>query len=115
MGWGLCLHLAGNARSSHGAWDRDQTRHGPGAPVFTSNPRIPGWAPPNLCDLLQQIATNHGGDDVSRRVAQAACGSDTSGADHSVDDEDDSDSVVSLRCGFVDSMAAGRVAQRAIG
>ena len=81
--------------------------------MFTGNPRIPGWAPPNLCDLLQQIATNHGGDDVSRRVAQAACGSDTSGSDH--DDEDDSDSEVSLRCEFVDNMAAGRVAQRAIG
>ena len=45
-------------------------------------------------------------DDVSRRVAQAACDSDTSGSDHAVDDEDGSDSEVSMRCEFVDSMAA---------
>ena len=45
-------------------------------------------------------------DDVSRRVAQAACDSDTSGSDHAVDDGDDSDSEVSMRCEFVDSMAA---------
>ena len=45
-------------------------------------------------------------DDVSRRVAQAACDSDTSGSDHAVDDEDDSDSEVSMRCEFVDCMAA---------
>ena len=42
-------------------------------------------------------------DDVSRRVAQAACDSDTSGSDHAVDDsdEDGSDSEVSMRCEFV--------------
>ena len=45
-------------------------------------------------------------EDVSRRVAQAACDSDTSGSDHAVDDGDDSDSEVSMRCEFVDSMAA---------
>ena len=45
-------------------------------------------------------------DDVPRRVAQAACDSDTSGSDHAVDDEDDSDSEVSMRCEFVDSMAS---------
>ena len=43
-------------------------------------------------------------DDVSQRVAQAACDSDTSGSDHAVDDEDGSDSEVSMRCEFVDSM-----------
>jgi hypothetical protein len=43
---------------------------------------------------------------VSRRVAQAACDSDTSGSDHAVDEEDGSDSEVSMRCEFVDSMAA---------
>ena len=59
---------------------------------------------PNLYDLLQQIESSD--DDVSRRVAQAACDSDTSGSDHAVDDEDDSDSEVSMRCEFVDSMAA---------
>ena len=36
----------------------------------------------------------------------AACDSDTSGSDHAVDDEDGSDSEVSMRCEFVDSMAA---------
>jgi hypothetical protein len=47
-------------------------------------------------------------DDVSRRVAhwQAAYDSDTSGSDLAVDDEDDSDSEVSMLCEFVDSMAA---------
>ena len=45
-------------------------------------------------------------DDVSRRVAQAACDSDKSGSDHAVDDEDGSNSEVSMRCKFVDSMAA---------
>ena len=45
-------------------------------------------------------------DDVSRRVAQAACDSDTSGSDLAVDDEDDSDSEVSMRCEFVDGMTA---------
>ena len=56
---------------------------------------------PNLYDLLQQIESSD--DDVSRRVAQAACDSDTSGSDHAVDDEDDSDSEVSMLCEFVDS------------
>ena len=37
---------------------------------------------------------------------QAACDPDTSGSDHAVDDEDDFDSEVSMRCEFVDSMAA---------
>ena len=38
---------------------------------------------------------------------QAACDSDTSGSDHAIDDEDDFDSEVSMRCEFVlDSMAA---------
>jgi hypothetical protein len=59
---------------------------------------------PNLYDLLQQIESSD--DDVSRRVAQAACDSDTSGSDHAVHDEDDSDSEVSMRCEFVDGMAA---------
>jgi hypothetical protein len=58
----------------------------------------------NLYDLLQQIESSD--DDVSRRVAQAACESDTSGSDHAVDDEDVSDSEESMRCEFVDSMAA---------
>jgi len=58
----------------------------------------------NLYDLLQQIESSD--DDVSRRVAQAACDSDTSGSDHAVDDEDGSDSEVSMRCKLVDSMAA---------
>jgi hypothetical protein len=59
---------------------------------------------PDLYDLLQQIESSD--DDVSRRVAQAACDSDTSGSDHAVDEEDDSDSEVSMRCEFVDGMAA---------
>ena len=63
-----------------------------------------GMTRPNLFDLLQQIESSD--DDVSRRVAQAACDSDTSGSDHAVDDEDGSDSEVSMRCKFVDSMAA---------
>ena len=56
--------------------------------------------------MLRQIESSD--DDVSRRVAQAACDSDTSGSDHAVDDsdEDGSDSEVSMRCEFVDSMAA---------
>ena len=58
----------------------------------------------NLYDLLRQIESSD--DDVSQRVAQAACDSDTSGSDHAVDDEDGSDSEVSMRCKFVDSMAA---------
>ncbi len=45
-------------------------------------------------------------DDVSRRVAQAACDSDTSGSDHAVDDKDGSDSEDTMRREFVDSMAA---------
>ncbi len=52
-------------------------------------------------------------DDVSRRVAEAAAAAlairtrvHTSGSDHAVDDEDGSDSEVSMRCEFVDSMAA---------
>ena len=62
-------------------------------------------ARPNLYDLLRQIESSD--DDVSQRVAQAACDSDTSGSDHAVDDEDDFDSEVSMRCEFVlDSMAA---------
>ncbi len=58
-------------------------------------------ARPNLYDLLRQIESSD--DDVSQRVAQAAC---DSGSDHAVDDEDGSDSEVSMRCEFVDSMAA---------
>ncbi len=45
-------------------------------------------------------------DDVSRRVAQAACDSDTSGSDHAVDDKDGSDSEDTMRREFVGSMAA---------
>jgi hypothetical protein len=59
---------------------------------------------PNLYELLQKIESSD--DVVSRRVAQAACDSDTSGSDHAVDDEDDSDSEVSMRCEVVDGMAA---------
>ena len=61
---------------------------------------------PNLCDLLQQIRVESSDDDVSQRVAQAACDSDTSGSDHAVDDEDGSESEMSMRCEFVDGMAA---------
>ena len=42
----------------------------------------------------------------SARVAQAACDLETSGSDHAVDDEDGSDTEGSVRCDFLESMAA---------
>ena len=59
---------------------------------------------PSIFDLLQQIESSD--DDMSRRVVQAACDSDTTGSDHAVDDEDGSDTEESVRCNFLDSMAA---------
>ena len=79
----------------------DPTSHGPRS---SDGVVRPPKVRPNLFVLLQQIESSD--DDVSRRVAQAACDSDTSGSDHAVDDEDRSDSEVSMRCKFVDSMAA---------
>ena len=78
----------------------------PTSPVSSDGRVRAPKARPNLYDLLRQIENSD--DDVSRRVAQAACDSDTSGSDHAADDEDgsDSDSEVSMRCEFVDSMAA---------
>ena len=78
--------------------------NGPTSPVSSDGRVRPPKARPNLYDLLRQIESSD--DDVSQRVAQAACDSDTSGSDHAVDDEDGSDSEVSMRCKFVDSMAA---------
>ena len=103
------MHLAGNARATVRG-----TKHATGQArrcLLAIRGSRGGHVP--ISATCCSRASNHGGDDVSRRVAQAACGSDTSGSDH--DDEDDSDSEVSLRCEFVDNMAAGRVAQRAIG
>jgi hypothetical protein len=59
---------------------------------------------PSIFDLLQQIESSD--DDMSRRVVQAACDSDTTGSDHAVDDADGSDTEESVRCNFLDSMAA---------
>ena len=77
---------------------------GPTSPLSSDDMVRPPKVRPNLYDLLQQIESSD--DDVSRRVVQAACDSDTSGSDHAVDDEDGSDSEVSMRCEFVDSMVA---------
>jgi hypothetical protein len=91
-------------RSAHMAIDDMSDGDGPMSPVSSDGRVRPTKARPNLYDLLRQIENSD--DDVSRRVAQAACDSDTSGTDHAVDDEDGSDSEVSMRCEFVDSMAA---------
>ena len=76
---------------------------GPTSPLSSDGMVRPPKVRPNLYDLLQQIESRD--DDVSRRVAQAACDSDTSGSDHAAND-DDSDSEASMCCEFVDSMAA---------
>ena len=91
-------------RSAHMAIDDMSDGDGPMSPVSSDGRVRPTKARPNLYDLLRQIESSD--DDVSQRVAQAACDSDTSGSDHAVDDEDGSDSEVSMRCEFVDSMAA---------
>jgi hypothetical protein len=91
-------------RSAHMAIDDMSDGDGPMSPVRSDGRVRPTKARPNLYDLLRQIESSD--DDVSQRVAQAACDSDTSGSDHAVDDEDGSDSEVSMRCEFVDSMAA---------
>ena len=91
-------------RSTHMAIDDMSDGDGPMSPVSSDGRVRPTKARPNLYDLLRQIDSSD--DDVSQRVAQAACDSDTSGSDHAVDDEDGSDSEVSMRCEFVDSMAA---------
>jgi hypothetical protein len=98
-------------RSAHMAIDDMSDGDGPMSPVSSDGrvrPTSPTKARPSLYDLLRQIESSD--DDVSQRVAQAACDSDTSGSDHAVDDEDGSDSEedleVSMRCEFVDSMAA---------
>ena len=85
---------------------------GPTIPLSSDDMVRPPKVRPDLYDLLQQIESSD--DDVSRRVAQAACDSDTSGSDHAVDDEDDSDSEVSMRCEFVDSMAAESTESRSV-
>ena len=90
-------------RSAHMAIDDMSDGDGPMSPVSSDGRVRPPKARPNLYDLLRQIESSD--DDVSQRVAQAACDSDTSGSDHAVDDEDGSDSEVSMRCEFVDSMA----------
>ncbi len=89
-------------RSAHMAIDDMSDGDGPTSPV--SSRVRPPKARPNHYDLLRQIESSD--DDVSQRVAQAACDSDTSGSDHAVDDDDGSDSEVSMRCEFVDSTAA---------
>jgi hypothetical protein len=43
---------------------------------------------------------------MSRSVAQAACNSDTYASDHAAGDEDGSDTEESVRCDFLDSLAA---------
>ena len=91
-------------RSADMAIDDMSDGDGPTSPRSNDGMVRPPKVRPNLFDLLQQIESSD--DDVSRRVAQAACDSDTSGSDHAVDDEDGSDSEVSMRCKFVDSMAA---------
>ena len=91
-------------RSADMAIDDMSDGDGPTSPRNSDGVVRPPKVRPNLFDLLQQIESSD--DDVSRRVAQAACDSDTSGSDHAVDDEDGSDSEVSMRCEFVDSMAA---------
>jgi len=93
-------------RSADMAIDDMYDGDGPTSPRSSDDVVRPPKVRPNLFDLLQQIESSD--DDVSRRVAQAACDSDTSGSDHAVDDEDgsDSDSEVSMRCKFIDSMAA---------
>ena len=91
-------------RSAHMAIDDMSDGDGPMSPVSSDGRVRLTKARPNLYDLLRQIESSD--DDVSQRVAQAACDSDTSGSDHAVDDEDGSDSEVSMRCKFVDSMAA---------
>ena len=91
-------------RSAHMAIDDMSDGDGPMSPVSSDGRVRPTKARPNLYDLLRQIESSD--DDVSQRVAQAACDSDTSGSDHAVDDEDGSDSEASMRCEFVDSMAA---------
>ena len=75
-----------------------------GQVILASGRLLTGRSALRRSDLLRQIESSN--DDVSQRVAQAACDSDTSGSDHAVDDEDGSDSEVSMRCKFVDSMAA---------
>ena len=76
---------------------------GPMSPFSSDGMVRPPKVRPNLYDLLQQIESSD--DDVARRVAQAACDSDTSGSDHAIDDEEGSDSDESVRCEFLDSMA----------
>jgi hypothetical protein len=90
-------------RSAHMAIDDMSDGDGPMSPVSSDGRVRPTKARPNLYDLLRQIESSD--DDVSQRIAQDACDSDTSGSDHAVDDEDGSDSEVSMRCEFVDSMA----------
>jgi hypothetical protein len=90
-------------RSAHMPIDDMSDGDGPMSPVNSDGRVRPTKARPNLYDLLRQIESSD--DDVSQRVAQAACDSDTSGSDHAVDDEDGSDSEASMRCEFVDSMA----------
>ena len=72
-------------RSAHMAIDDMSDGNGPTSPVSSDGRVRPPKARPNLYDLLRQIESSN--DDVSQRVAQAACDSDTSGSDHAVDDE----------------------------
>jgi hypothetical protein len=92
-------------RSAHMAIDDMSDGDGPMSPVSSDGRVRPPKARPNVYDLLRQIENSDDDVSPSRRVAQAACDSDTSGTDHAVDDEDGSDSEVSMRCEFVDSMA----------
>ena len=93
-------------RSAHMAIDDMSDGDGPTSPLSSDGMVCAPKVRPNLFDLLPRQQIESSDDDVSRRVAQAACDSDKSGSDHAVDDEDGSDSEVSMRCKFVDSMAA---------
>ena len=65
-------------RSAHMAIDDMSDGDGPMSPVSSDGRVRPTKARPNLYDLLRQIESSD--DGVSKRVAQAACDSDTSGS-----------------------------------
>jgi hypothetical protein len=100
------------ALSAHMAIDDMSDGDGPTSSWSSDGIVRPPKARPSLYDLLRQIESSDSDDDVSRRVAHAACDSDTPGSDHAVDDEDDSDLEVSMRCEFVSSMAADSESRR---
>jgi hypothetical protein len=75
----------------------------PTSPLSSDGMVRPPKVCPSIFGLLQQIESSD--DDVSRRVAQAACDSDTSDSDHAADNEDGSVTEESMRSDFLDSMA----------